>query len=50
MIEVMMLAFFFAFILGWLEGGRKLKEVRKHPKLGVKPSKDCGTYIFVDIQ
>ena len=49
MIDLILFAFIAAIIVGWFEGGRVMNSVRSNPKLGVKPTKDCGSFIFIDI-
>lgn len=49
MIEILMFAFAFAMFQGWINGGRAMRKVKKNPSLGVKPSRNCGSFVFIDI-
>ena len=40
--------FIIAFIVGWIDGGNKMKLARKDPKYGVKPSNSLFTFLFLD--
>lgn len=44
-----MFSFAFAMFQGWLHGGRAMRNVRNNPSFGIKPSKDCTSFVFIDI-
>ena len=45
---VFLVSMIFALLIGWIDGGKKMKEARNNPNIGVKPSNSLFTYLFLD--
>jgi hypothetical protein len=44
----LLLCFAFAILLGLIDGGNKMKLVKKHPEYGVARSRNIWTFLFCD--
>jgi hypothetical protein len=42
------IAFIVAAIFGWIKGGEDMKRARHDPSIGVKPSQNLISFLFLD--
>ena len=47
---VILTGFICAAIIGWIDGGQKMKQARNDPKIGIPPSNSLFTFLFLDRQ
>jgi hypothetical protein len=47
---VILFGFICAAIIGWIDGGKKMKQARIDPSIGIPPSNNLFTFLFLDRQ
>lgn len=45
---IILVGFIVAAIIGWIRGGQQMERAKYDPRLGVKPSKNLVSFLFVD--
>jgi hypothetical protein len=45
---VILIGVVFAGIMGWLDAGKKMERAKHDPTIGVRPSKNLFSFLFLD--
>lgn len=45
---IILIGFIVAAIIGWIRSGQQMERAKYDPKLGIKPSKNLVSFLFVD--
>jgi hypothetical protein len=46
--SVLVIGFIAAVIIGWIRGGQEMERAKYDPRIGIKPSKNLISFLFLD--